>query len=94
MSQYGAQQLLLDIFEIKTKVLSLHPKNSSFNGIATGMFQKTENLLKVLASPPDRVEENYNELVSDANYQDLEKVLVLMGLKKTDLPWKMFQNNK
>lgn len=87
IGEFGAQQILLDCFELKTKLLTLQPKNSSFSTIVNRLFHKTEGLLKILSSPAERVQENYFALIENPNQQDFEKLLNIMGLKKADHPW-------
>jgi len=87
IGEFGAQQILLDCFELKQKFLTLQAKNSSFSGIVNRLFHKTEGLLKIISSPPERVQENYSSLIDNPNQQDFEKLLTIMGLKKSDHPW-------
>ena len=94
ISEYGAQQMLLDCFELKTKFLSLHPKSPAFSSVINKLFSKTEALLKVLSSPPERVHETYDALIENPNQADLDKILVIMGIKKSEKPWEALKQSK
>lgn len=75
----------LDCFELKTKFLTLNKNSNSFTGIVNRMFNKCENLLKVISSPHDAIKETYTALIENPNDADLEKILGLMGSKKSEI---------
>lgn len=74
----------LDCFELKTKFLTLNKGSSSFTSIVNRLFHKCETLIKVISSPPDRVQETFNALIENPNPGDLEKIMGLIGSKKPE----------
>ncbi|OMJ76940.1 hypothetical protein SteCoe_23564 [Stentor coeruleus] len=84
IGECGAQQMQLDCFELKTKFLTLNKGSSSFTSIVNRVFHKCETLIKVISSPPDRVQETFNALVENPNPGDLEKIMGLIGSKKPE----------
>jgi hypothetical protein len=81
IGEFGAQQMQLDCFELKTKLLNLNKASSTFTMIVNRMFQKPESLLKVISSPLENIQETYNALIESPNQQDLEKILALLARK-------------
>lgn len=85
----GLQQLQLDIFEIKTDLIQLSKAENdkaitSFTNFVNKTMLKSENILKLLAMNKDKFVENFKKFCDDT--ADVEKILALKGLKKTDVP--------
>jgi hypothetical protein len=85
IGEFGAQQMQLDCFELKTKVLTLNKGSSSFASIVNRMFVKCESLIKVISSPPERLQETFNALVENPAPGDYEKLANLIASKKPEV---------
>ena len=74
----------LDCFELKTNFLTLNKNSISFTGCVNRLFQKCENLIKVISSPTETIKENYYKLIEGANDADLDKIMNLIVFKKNE----------
>ena len=87
----GLQQLQLDIFEIKTDLIQLSKGEndkavSSFTNFVNKTMVKSENILKLLAMNKDKFVENFRKFYEDASNPDIERIIALKGLKRSDVP--------
>lgn len=83
IGEVGAQQMQLDCFELKKKLLDLNKAGATFTTIVNRMFLKCESLLKVISSPLETVQETYQKLIENPSQADLEKILALL-VKKSE----------
>lgn len=94
LNEIGAQQLLLDVSEIKKqllKMIQIQPayEQRMIDSFCSGVnkeIAKIEIRLKVLGYPLENIEEAYGILIQDPNREDYEKILLLKGARKSDLP--------
>ncbi|OUM58524.1 hypothetical protein PIROE2DRAFT_16165 [Piromyces sp. E2] len=98
ISTVGAEQLLLDILALKSIIQKIPHLNkekdskqttsTSFVKILNNGVNKIESLLKVIMipiDPPDALLSNYELLYADnSNYNNLQKILELKGLKRSE----------
>lgn len=49
-------------------------------------FAKTKNVLKLLNMPPNEFVDNFLNFYEDASPADLDKLLLVKGIKKNDVP--------
>ena len=90
ISDYGAQQMHLDCFEIKTRMHSMALDRAAA-AMVGGTFKRVEDLLKVLSSPAERIDQMYTNFAQEyPSTVDFEKILQLrvpstQGMKKADL---------
>jgi hypothetical protein len=94
LNDIGIQRLQLDVFELKTILINFLKIDSDKKKITTGMqnsytsnvnkkMAKIENVLKLLAMNTDQFAANArNFLERDA--PEIEKIMIMKGLKKTD----------
>jgi hypothetical protein len=94
ISEMGAQQMLLDMYNIKTQLLNLHsfgPDDNSYrqSGIpamyeklVTGRFARIEVVLKLVGTPEDEamLVERFRIMWPEGNASDLEKIMSLKGV--------------
>ena len=80
-----AEQLLLDIREIKNLLVELpREENASFTRYAGTQVSRVETLLRVLMADDDDLVRTYVELVRDRSFGNLQKVLDLKGVRRVD----------
>ena len=79
IGEVGAQQMQMDCFELKNKLLNLNKPSSTFTIIVNRMFHKCENLIKVISSPAESISDTYNTLFENPNPADFEKILALLA---------------
>lgn len=85
ISDYGAQQMHLDCFEVKTRLTSMALDRPAA-AMVGGTFKRVEDLLKVLSSPPERMDQMYGGFIQEHSAPaDFDRVLQLRGLKRADL---------
>ncbi|KAI5123978.1 hypothetical protein M0805_006390 [Coniferiporia weirii] len=90
LREIGAEQLLLDLQEIRSCLLKLPGESStttSFGRSITKSTMRLETLLKVIippADPPEGFILNYTLLVGDASFSNFQKVLDLKGTPRTE----------
>jgi len=89
LSDSGAQQLLLDAQAVRTLLLDLpslgnHPLPPSYSRTVTQEMSKSENLLKVILSPPDAILTNFFALMPSNAVREVPQILELKGLKKNE----------
>lgn len=85
ISDTGAQQMHLDCFEVRNRLANLALDRSSA-AMVGGTFKRVEDLLKVLSSPPERIDQMFSAFLQEhAAPADFDKVLQLRGLKRADL---------
>jgi hypothetical protein len=95
ISTVGAEQLLLDTHMLKTVLLDLpsigsqiHRKPpASYTKIVTKGMSKAEMILKVVMAPHDPIQgfvDNYRSLLPDSDVTELQKVLDMKGLKRSE----------
>ncbi|KAJ3271836.1 Vacuolar protein sorting-associated protein 53 [Terramyces sp. JEL0728] len=96
MSEVGAEQMLLDTHSINSilvamTMLGIEEKTqppASFTKILARGIARIDNLLKVALrpiDPPEAIVETYFLLFTDPNVNELQKILELKGLKRTDM---------
>lgn len=71
----------LDCFELKQKLLLLNKASGRFTTIVNKMFRKCENLVKVVSSDFDTIEEAYWTLIKHPNNTDFGKIINIVGFK-------------
>lgn len=49
-------------------------------------FNKSKNILKLLNMPPSEFVDNFTNFFEDATPADLDKLLLVKGIKKMDVP--------
>ncbi len=91
INEVGIQQLQLDIFEIRIDLINLSKGENekaiqSFTNFVNKNFQKSDNLLKLLAMSKEKFVENFRNFYEDTNNIEIEKILAMKGLKKGDVP--------
>jgi len=59
---------------------------TSYTNFVAKTFHKTKNILKLLAMDVKDFKENFNKFFQDAQIQDLDKLLLIKGLKRNDVP--------
>ncbi|KAH8119366.1 Vps53-like protein, partial [Phellopilus nigrolimitatus] len=90
LREIGAEQLLLDLQEIRTCLLKLpgeSPTTTAFNRSVTKSTTRLETLLKVIippADPPESFILNYTLLVGDSSFSNFQKVLDLKGTPRAE----------
>lgn len=94
ISEMGAQQMLLDMYNIKTQLLNLHsfgPDENSYRQagipamyekLVTGRFARIEVVLKLVGTPEDEamLVERFRIMWPEGNATDLEKIMSLKGV--------------
>lgn len=94
ISEMGAQQMLLDMYNIKTQLLNLHsfgPEENSYrqSGIPTmyeklitGRFARIEVVLKLVGTPEDEamLVERFRIMWPEGKASDLERIMALKGV--------------
>ena len=94
ISEMGAQQLLLDMYNIKTQLLNLHAFGTEDNSyrssgvpamydkLVTGRFAQIEVVLKLVGTPEDEamLVERFRIMWPDGKASDLEKIMNLKGV--------------
>ena len=94
ISEMGAQQLLLDMYNVKTQLLNLHafgPEDNSYRSsgvpamyekLVTGRFAQIEVVLKLVGTPEDEamLVERFRIMWPDGKASDLEKIMNLKGV--------------
>ena len=100
ISEAGTQQILLDVYSVKTLLLKLPvlEDGKSHKSVATGtalapamytkmvqkQFSGIETLLKLVGTPNDLLIENFKVQTSDGKPIDLQVVMNLKGLKRNE----------
>jgi hypothetical protein len=98
ISDVGAQQLLLDTYNVKSMLLHLHysgvsssePPSASasipamYLKLVTSRVSHIEMILKMMGLPDDLVVDRFRTLWQDGTVADLQNVLSLRGLKRPD----------
>ncbi|RHZ45916.1 hypothetical protein Glove_642g7 [Diversispora epigaea] len=95
ISEVGAEQMLLDIYALKTSLLEMptmgmenpDPPPTTFTKIVNKGISKIETILKTILKshdPPEGLVENYIFLIADKNLGNFQKILELKGLKKNE----------
>ena len=56
----------------------------SYTNFVTKSILKVENRFKVLGYPLEQIKDAYSTLVKDKNQEDLENILTIRGVKKSD----------
>ncbi|GMT18985.1 hypothetical protein PFISCL1PPCAC_10282 [Pristionchus fissidentatus] len=95
VSTHGAEQLLLDTHSLKTFLLGLPSVDSAvttkpptaFIAAVNGVMGKAEMMLKIVMSDinsSDEFVDNYVKLMPDSDVTELQKVLDMRGLKRTE----------
>jgi hypothetical protein len=100
IDENGAQQLLTDIGELKNNILNLYfivikqdpgqsKENDSryicLNMIIKKEFSKIESRLKCLGSVVMEIGNAYKTFVEDKSKEDFDKLIMLRGIKKTEI---------
>jgi hypothetical protein len=98
ISDLGAQQLLLDTYNVKSMLMHLHHSGDSGGGgghqsavpamymkLVTSRVSHIETILKLLGLPDDILVDRFRAMCPEGNANDLQTVLSLRGLKKPDL---------
>ncbi len=95
ISEMGAQQLLLDMYNIKTQLLNLHAFGTTednsyrssgvpamYDKLVTGRFAQIEVVLKLVGTPEDEamLVERFRIMWPDGKASDLEKIMNLKGV--------------
>ena len=94
ISETGAQQMLLDMYNIKTQLLNLHSFGSDDNSyrqsgipamyekLITTRFARIEVVLKLVGTPEDEaiLVERFRIMWPEGQASDLEKIMALKGV--------------
>jgi hypothetical protein len=92
IGELGLQQLRVDILEIKTEMINGGKAendkggHSTYTNFVNKTMTKSENVLKLLGMNTDKFQETFQIFFPDATATDLDKILTLKGLKRTDVP--------
>jgi len=96
VNDLSSQQFLLDLTEIKAVLIQLpilSTKSSSEGRVVPESYSnfvnkcclRLEQRFKVLGYPLEQVRDAYVTLVKDKSQEDFENILLLRGVKKTEL---------
>ncbi|KAA1472828.1 hypothetical protein DENSPDRAFT_865843 [Dentipellis sp. KUC8613] len=90
LKENGAEQLLIDLSELKACLLKLPGEGLATSGYSrsiTKSTQRLEALLKVIVTPQDPAEGfilNYTLLIGDASFSNFQKILDLKGTQRAE----------
>lgn len=95
LPEMGIQKLQLDLYGLKFMLKNLikigieDNKQISavpFNAHVEKTFMKSENVLKLVSMTNDLFTENIGKILPDIDSAEVEKIMILKGLKKKDFP--------
>lgn len=95
ISDLGAQQLLLDTYNVKAMLLHLHHAGGDssvqqsavpamYMKLVTSRVSHVETILKLLGLPDDILVDRFRAMWPEGTLNDLQTILSLRGLKKLD----------
>lgn len=93
ISELGTQQLLLDVYNVKTLLLKMPTQTKSneaiippalYTKMVTKEIAKVEIFLKLIGTPYDQLQEMFLSLWPDGTASDLTNVMNLKGLKRQE----------
>lgn len=93
LGEGAVPQLMVDATELETCLIELAKKEESNSKTITNYvtyvkkaFNKTKNVLKLLNMPTHEFIDNFTNFFEDATPTDLDKLLLIKGIKRVEVP--------